>query len=379
MNLLDRYIARQYFINIVALLVILFCFIVTIDVSLNLPRYWRVAEEITRASGQPDTSFRKVLVTAFDVIDIWWPRLLSLFNFMLGLVLIGAMGFTCTQLVRQRELVAMLASGQSLYRVARPILIVALGMTTLQVLNQEFVIPRIAPLLTRDQGDAGKRDMGTTRVPPTVDGQDRIFYAATFDADKGELTDLSVWERNEQGLATRRIHAAHARWRDGAWQLEDATSELRGGAAHRSEPAPTRIETDLDPTVLKIRRYSGFGQNLSLRQAHEILSRMDAQGLGTDQARRNHDQIMRTSVGRISTMLSNLLTLCIAMSFFLTRVPGNMVFQALKCAPIGIVSLVGGVLGTAVAIPRVPPQVSVFLPVMILFPVAIALISRVRS
>ena len=131
--------------------------------------------------------------------------------------------------------------------------------------------------------------------------------------------------------------------------------------------------------MLKIRQYAGFGQNLSWAQAREILRRMHDSGLGTEQAQRQHDQILRTSFGRVSTMVCNLLTLCISMSFFLTRVPVNMGLQALKCAPIGVVSLVGGVLGSAAAVPRLPPQLSVFLPALVLVPVAVAMISRVRS
>ena len=43
MKILDRYIARQYATNIVSLYVILFAFVVTIDVAMNLDSFWRVA------------------------------------------------------------------------------------------------------------------------------------------------------------------------------------------------------------------------------------------------------------------------------------------------------------------------------------------------
>ncbi|MEX2217140.1 MAG: LptF/LptG family permease [Phycisphaerales bacterium] len=379
MSLLDRYIARQYLVNIVALLVILFCFVVTIDASLNLGRYWNLGSIAARAANQ-DTALHRLLATLALIADLWWPRLLSLFNFMLGLVLVGAMGFTCAQLVRHRELVALLASGQSLFRVARPILLVAVGMTALQALNQELVIPRIAHLLARDQGDVVRRAAppGARQAPPTADGQGRLFYAAAFDADAGVLTDLYIWERDAEGRATRRLHANRAVWRDGGWDLEGSTA-LEAGAMGAPAPGPARLQTDLDPTVLSLRRATGFGQQLSWAQSREVLGRMERAGLGSEQARQNYDRIVRSSLGRYATMVCNLLTLCIAMSFFLTRVPGNMLTQALKAAPVGVIALVGGVLGTAAAIPRIPPQVSVFLPVLILAPVAIALIGRVRT
>ena len=222
LTILDRYIARQYLINVAALLVILFSFVVTIDVSLNFDRFVNLAERWLRdgdPAGQPD-ALRKGLTVVFLIVDLWWPRLLQLFNFLLGVVLLGAMGFTCSQLVRHRELVAVLASGQSLYRVARPILLVALALTGLQILNQELVIPRIAPLLTRDHGDAGKRGLGLNHIKLIRDSKDRLLCARVFDADKGTLGDVSIIERDAQGLATAVISAKAARWRD---RLTDRT------------------------------------------------------------------------------------------------------------------------------------------------------------
>jgi lipopolysaccharide export system permease protein len=379
MKLLDRYIARQYLINIVVLLVILCCFVVMIDVSLNLDRYWRTATtNLAPANPADDTVLRKVLVTMLGVIDIWWPRLLSLFNFLIGVVLVGAMGFTCTQLVRNRELVAVLSSGQSLFRVGRPFVVVALAMTMVQALNQELVIPRIAPLLTRDQGDIGQRTLGASRVSPTVDAVGRVFYAAEFDADDGTLQHLYVWERDESGLAQRRIYAPSARWKDGAWLLEGAVIESRT-SDERAMVGPARLETNLDPALLKMKRFASYGQHLGMEQAASMMRRIDQIGGDTETARKTREQLERISLGRISTMAANILTLIIAMSFFLTREPKNMVAQALKCAPIGITALVGGVLGTWAPVPGVPAALSVFIPVLVLAPVAVAVASRVRT
>lgn len=381
MTLLDRYIARQYLINIAALLVILSCFVVAVDVSLNLSRYWKVAVEWSGGNEDEGGSIlRQVLLTVILVLDLWWPRLLNLYNFLLGLVLVGAMGFTCSQLVRHRELVAVLTSGQSLFRAARPIIAVAVGLTAVQALNQELVIPRIAPLLTRDQGEAGRKTLGASRLPPTVDGKKWVWYAAAFDADQETLTDVYVWERDrDTRLSVRRIHAESAKWNDGGWDLTGASVESRVRGVADAGPAPDRVVTDLDPTQLKMRQFANYGQNLSWSQATRMLGRLDAMGADPEQTKKTRDQLQRASVGRVSTMAANLLTLMIAMSFFLTREPRNMLWQSLKCAPIGMVSLMGAVLGTAVAVPGVPTGVSVFIPVMVLLPVAVVMLSRVRS
>lgn len=378
MKLLDRYIARQYLVNILALLVILFSFVVTIDVSLNFGRFVEGADSLIRSGGAEAGGLRRVLVILYVIADLWWPRLLQLYNFLIGMVLVGAMGFTCTQLVRQRELVAMLASGQSLHRVARPVLIIALGFTLLQAANQELVIPRIAPLLTRDHGDAGKKSLGSTSLPLSADSQGRLFYARVFDADEGALNDLYVWERDPEGLAERRIFASSATWNAGGWDLQGGYAETRKPAPPGQSAGPqrtpvARIATDLDPTAIRMRRYAGYSQSLAWRQVAQMLARPEL----IDASLR--ERLERIRFGRLSVMLANLLTLIIALPFFLRREPTNMVLQSLKCAPVGIISLMGGVLGSSAGIPGVPAALGVFIPVMVLLPIAIASATSIKT
>src|SRR5947207_593492 len=102
MNTLDRYIARQYLFNVLALLVVLFSFVVAVDVSLNADKFIEAVNRIDPHAG----GIRKAALVALGVLDMWWPKLLQLFNYLVGLVLVAAMGFTFTQLVRNRELVA---------------------------------------------------------------------------------------------------------------------------------------------------------------------------------------------------------------------------------------------------------------------------------
>lgn len=374
MTLLDRYIARQYLTNIIALLVILFGFVVTIDMALNLDRYWGQAREL---GGAAASGLRVSLITVMLVWDLWWPRLLQLFNYLCGLVLVGAMGFTVSQLVRHRELVAVLTSGQSLFRVARPILAVALAITFLQLASQQWAIPRVAALLTRDPGEAGQRDLGAAAVPLTKDAEGRLLRAAAFDADKNTLRGVHVIETDERGLATRRITATEARWDGSGWALAGGVAISREPGQAAPVPA-SRLETSLDPLALKLGRYKGMSQNLSWGQLGQLLASLDA-GSPSPDVLRSRDRLERIRYGRVATAAANLLTLLIALSFFLTREPQGMVPRALKCAPVGVASLIGAVFGAAAAVPGVPPQLSVFLPSMVLATVAVALLSRVRT
>lgn len=373
MSILDRYIARQYLINVVVLLTILFSFVVVIDVSLNFERFTKVAtalaQEGTPEGVEPEEPgfIRRTMLTILVIVNLWWPRLLQLFNFLLGMVLVAAMGFTCAQMNRNREFLAMLAAGLGLARVIRPIMVIAALLSGVQLLNQELIIPRIAPLLTRDHGEAGKVELGTSAVKLIEDGENRVFHAKSFDADAEVMTGMTVFERDEEGRPLRAISAEQATWRDGGWDLTNGVAEPRGrrsGARFESEPLD-RIETALGPTELKMDRFQSFRQAMSFSQLGQMLDQP-----GRDP--KSSHQLERLRWGRFAIVLANLLTLLIAIPFYATREPTNMVAQSLKCAPIAIISIMGGVLGASAGIPGVPAGLGVFIPVMILTVIALA-------
>lgn len=375
MSILDRAIARQYLSNIAALLFIVSVLIVSIDLSLNLDRFTSAARGVHQAQPGLDMVWSVARVVA----DLWWPRLVQLYTFLVGIVLVGAMGFTISQMSRHRELVAILASGQSLWTVARPILVVAGAFLGLQVACQELVLPRIAPLLTRDQGDAGRRALGISRVALASDAQGRLWYALEFDADANTLRGVHVIERDESGVAVQAYTAPSARWDSGAWVLPVGTrieDRARGTSRNTSDdlkPAELVLRTDLDPTALLIQRFEGLSQNLSWGQLGTMLAQK--QRLRPDL----RDRLVRIRLGRVASIAGAVLSILIVMPSYLSRVPRNMAVQSLKCAPVAIVALIASALGSHLAIPGIPPHVSVFLPTMLMLPAAIVRVSNVQT
>ncbi|MEO1510731.1 MAG: LptF/LptG family permease, partial [Planctomycetota bacterium] len=264
MTTLDRYIARQFLVNVVVLLTILFLFVIAIDVAINLGRFAEAGASLS-ASDDPGVLGRAWL-TAYAVCDLWWPRLVQLYGFLLGLVMVAALGFTATQLARSRELLAMVAAGQSLHRVARPVLIVAGGLTLLQAGAQELVLPRVAPLLSRDHGDAGKRFGSAAPIPLVATDDGVLLSAAAFDAELGVLERPFFFEVDERGRSTQVVRAERATWSepDGAWVLENGYAESRlaaGTAGDRPAPvAKNRVQTSLDPARLRFERDAAYRQ-----------------------------------------------------------------------------------------------------------------------
>ncbi len=376
MSLLDRAIARQFLLNVIVLFVILCGFVVVIDVSLNADQFLLMAERIANADlpdGEDAGTLRKGVIALVLCADLWWPKLLQLFNFLLGMVMVAAMGFTCTQMLRNREFIAMMAAGIGLHRVMRPIMIVAIALTGIQVLNQELVIPRIAPLLVREHEDAGNHRLGEASVALTPDGQGRLFRAESFDADTGMLAGLFVLERDADGRAVRAIAADSARYEDGAWILDNGFEEPRERSSMGLARPIERFESSLDPAELRMNRFESYKQALSFSQVGRMLGR---ESLADPEQRA---RLERIRWGRFSMMISSLLALLIAMPFYIQRVPTNMVVQSLKCAPFAIIAVMGGILGASVPIPGLPAAIGVFVPVMILSIVAVAQFSGLKS
>src|SRR5206468_5612926 len=69
-----------------------------------------------------------------------------------AVVLLAAM-FTVAWMQRNNELLPLLSAGVSTRRVIRPVLLAACTMLGLSVLNQEFIIPRIATYLLAERQD----------------------------------------------------------------------------------------------------------------------------------------------------------------------------------------------------------------------------------
>lgn len=379
MTLLDRYIIRQYLTNIVALFVLLIAIILVIDFSLNFDEYIKVADRMHELAHTSRSGLANGATAAYLLVDLWWPRIFLLYNFLLALILVGAMGFTCAQMNRHREFVAILAGGISLHRVARPILAVAVALTVLAALNRETVIPELAPLLTREKGEAGTREMGQTRQPLCSDSRGRLFYARKVYLDTGTIEGLWVWERDESGLMTRRITADEAEYRDGKWMLKNGVAESRASNQSTGTRALERVEsiqTDLDPTALRLRRFEGYSNNLSLKQLTELVANYQSQPAAPPA---RMERLERIRWGRLAGLISGPLILVVCLPFYIRREPGNLVVQSLLCAPVTMVAFVAALVGTAAGVPGLPAGLSVFVPVMILIPLAIAAVTSIRT
>ncbi len=360
MGLIDRYIIRRFAANFIILFALLFLFAVGIDAIVNLDEFVKASRERGEMS-----SLRRALTILGMMLDFQGPRVFIFYAYLHGLIAIAAMGFTLAQMVRHRELTAILASGVSLHRLALPFAAGVLGVSLLQLANQELVLWRVAPLIIRDHADAGKSSVDEFPVRLTDDGSGHLLQAPLFDPATQTLTAPTILVRDERGRTVRRITAEKAAW-DGterAWLLTGGRAATLGAGGDQDEAAVDRYPTDLDPVALTIRHYAQFAAMLSLGQIRQMV---------TSKHVVDREALFRFGFMRFASIAVNLCVLFMCLPCFLLREQASLIRQSLLCASLAVPAMIGAAIGMMVPLPGIPPAASVFLPALLMGPLAAA-------
>lgn len=362
MMLLDRYILVRFAVNFASLFSLLFIFGIAIDLMINLDDFVDRARVLAGPDGGLPRFAWHLLVLAGDFQA---PRLFQFYAYLHGLVAVGAMGFTLAQMNRYRELVAMMASGLSLHRVAMPFIVATFVLSLVQLANQELLLPRVAPLLLRTNKDIGHKGVEKFEIGFTPDGAGNLLHAPSFDPQLRTLEFPTFIERDQQGRTIRRITAERATWSadDRVWllvggrSLKPATLVEDGQTSTPHVEALDRYKTELTPEVLMVRRYGQFAAMLSMGQISQMLE----SPLITDR-----DSLLRHYYSRFASVLTTLLIMALSLPCFLLREPASLLKQSLLCASIAIPATVGSAMAMLIEMPGVSPAVGVFMPVIML-------------
>jgi LPS export ABC transporter permease LptG/LPS export ABC transporter permease LptF len=169
----------------------------------------------------------------FNVTPLFLYQLAPLAVLIAVLVTFGVLN-------RNSEIIAMKATGISLYRLVVPIISIAAVLAVSLFLFDEFYLPQ-----ANKRQDA-LRNVIKGKPPQTVTHPEqnwifgepgkgepgRIFYYRFFDPDRNEFANISVFEFNPSTFAlTRRIFAAKAQWDPdhSTWRFQNGwVSDIQG-------------------------------------------------------------------------------------------------------------------------------------------------------
>ena len=184
--------------------------------------------------------------------------------------------------------------------------------------------------------------------------------------------------RDENGRTIQRISAEKAVWDDQekGWKFTNGqiiTPHSQGQDRPTSsfmQPAVDVFHTDLSPDVLTMRQHRQYAAMLSMREIGQLMKSGQQE---------DTDILVRFWLARFTAVVINMLLLVITLPFFLLREPANLLRQSFLCASVAIPAMLGALIGLTVDLPGISPAVEVFLPGLVLIPIALFQVTLIRT
>ena len=198
LKLLDRYVMREYLVSYLISIVVVLSLRILLDLFVELDEF---------VESDADAAAPGAVAVLRLILDYYGPKTLEYFRDFSGVIIMIAACFSLARMMRQNELTGVLASGVSLKRVIAPIVLLAVGLNVLTVLDQEFVLPRLADKLIREHDEVAQAKM--IRVWLLPDDNEALLSTPRFDYETGTMYDMHVILR-QQGSVIGQITADQA-------------------------------------------------------------------------------------------------------------------------------------------------------------------------
>lgn len=371
MRILDRAILARFLGNFAVIFLLLYVFAVSVDTIVQAQKFVEAAKAMAPDGAATTLGILKAVAIFHG------PRIFQMFQYLAGLVAVGAMGFTLAQLHRNRELVAMLAAGISLPRVALPIILGGAVLGGLQALDQEVIVPRLAPQLLMEHTELAKKGPPQLPIHLMADDAGALLHAEAFDRASGTMRGFVALQRDQAGGLQARIQASAAAWdeQSQSWVLKDGrrvvTADARDANARQlsaSEPVE-RFGSSLSPRAIAMRQNRLFAHMLSSAQ---IVAMVEDGSLGAADGK-------RFVIGRWGAIAANLLVLIASLPYFLLREPANLLVQSVRCVAFAVPMALGAMVAMSVPMSGLGPTAGVLIPIAALIPLAVWRLSGVRT
>jgi len=357
MKILDKYVAKNFLTGYLIAFCVLMGLRIIIDLFVNL-------DEFAERADMGAIAVAKNIVTYYTLNTTLYFREFS------GVITVVAAAFSLGKMIRSNELVAVLASGVSLKRVIMPIVILALLMTALLVVDQEFIIPPLANKLVRTHDALPGQE--SYNVDFINDANGSLICARKFDVKTSTLINPTiilrqpiagsvVWEVTGRISAEKAIYNPQTK----RWDLINGRVNKKN-SSQPQQPLAFYI-SDITPKDIPVRSKSTDKTLLSSRQ----LGQLAAQRTKI----KDRAQIYSQKHFRITDPLINLVMLMISLPILVCRDPKSMksaiMISFAATTACFITTFACKMLATElVMLDRIMPELWAWLPVLIFLPVA---------
>jgi lipopolysaccharide export system permease protein len=165
-------------------------------------------------------------------------RMSRFYDQLCGVISMMAAIFTVTWMQRNNELVAMLAAGISTQRAIRPVLISAALVSSLSVINQEWIIPPVSEEIQRPPDDDGKQEV---RCFQRVDINDVAIRGGHGFRDSQTIEPFDATLPISRFGTLMNLEAKEARWFS---ESEMSVPYRKGWLLHGTRLSPAGAEPD---------------------------------------------------------------------------------------------------------------------------------------
>ncbi|RYG05062.1 MAG: LptF/LptG family permease, partial [Caulobacteraceae bacterium] len=166
-------------------------------------------------------------------------------------VLAGGL-FAFAQLARESAVIAMRATGVSVYRLIGMAAPAAFLVMIVDYVTVEVIAPRTDPILEAWWSDTAPKSDTVPGPRPFRSGAD-IVVAQPGDVAGARLTDIKIYRRNPAGAVAERIEAPLATYGEGGWKLHDPKMvRFTQDEAMRSTAAELIWNTNLQPADVQV-------------------------------------------------------------------------------------------------------------------------------
>jgi lipopolysaccharide export system permease protein len=368
MKKLDRYIAWNFLVGYAIAFCVLIGLRIIIDLFVNLDEF---TEQRTNIG---------IFAVLWNVLIYYGLNSTLYFRDFAGMITVVAAAFSFGKMVRNNELVAVMASGVSLKRTIGPIVVLALLLTGMLVIDQELLIPSLADKLVRSKDYNPSQE--SYKVTFISDSSGSLIFSENFEVQTATLHKPTillrrparpgVWEVTGRLDADRAVYNSKTNYWD-LYSTDPRTGiEVHYGLLNEKNPekGPRTVESfpsDITAKDVTIRQKAEYKTLLPLRQ---LLTLAGQRAKITDLA-----QLYSQIHFRITDPIINLVMLMISLPILVCRDPKSMKTAVLLSFTVTsacfVLTFFCKMFATEVVFfDRVMPELWAWLPVFIFLPLA---------
>lgn len=209
MRILDKYIIKEMFGTFV------FGIFAFSSVFIGSSTLFRIAQYITQYGASLQSVIKLFVYSLPSIIVLTFP---------MSMLLAALLSFR--RLSASSEITAMKSGGITFYRIATPVLLIALFVSIFAIVFNEHVVPRANEAYNKTvyyeiQGNTAPKSQDHIVLKELKDNEiSRLTYARRYDAQKNQMEGLSVQEF-ENGKTVRVETAETAQWSAEKWVMYD--------------------------------------------------------------------------------------------------------------------------------------------------------------